>query len=88
MKTTVEMPDALLTELKVIAARERRKLREVMEEVVVLGLRARRTAHARRSTARAEAEAWLAGWQTLGRRVEERSIDPRPAAQIVLDERR
>lgn len=88
MKTTVEMSDALLTELKVIAAREDRKLREVMEEVVSLGLQARRASPARKAAARAEAEAWVSRWRDLGRRIEEHSVDPRSCVDILLDDRR
>lgn len=88
MKTTVEMSDALLTELKVIAAREDRKLREVMEEVVSLGLRERRASPARKAAVRAEAEAWVNRWQDLGRRIEEHAVDPRPCVEILLDDRR
>ena len=54
--------------MQVIAARERRKLRDVMEEVVALGLRTRRQKPAHATTSRADAEAWLAKWQALGQR--------------------
>lgn len=88
MKTTVEMSDMLLTELKVIAAREHRKLREVMEEIVALGLGARRALPARKAAVRAEAQAWLAEWQALGQRIEDTAVDPRSCVEIVLNERR
>jgi len=88
MKTTVEMSDSLLTELKVMAAREQRRLRDVMEEVVALGLRARRQAPERGPAAQAEAEAWLNEWQALGRRIEAESVDPRSCVDILLGDRR
>ena len=88
MKTTVEMSDDLLTEMKVIAARERRRLRDVMEEVVALGLRARRQKPAHATTSRADAEAWLAKWQALGQRIEAGSVDPRSCVEILLSDRR
>lgn len=87
MKTTVDLSDNLLTELKIIAAREHRRLRDVMEEVVTLGLRARRQAPGRDAEA-AGADAWLSEWQALGQRIEERSTDPRSCVDILLSERR
>jgi plasmid stability protein len=87
MKTTVELSDTLLTELKVIAAREHRRLRDVMEEVVALGLRSRRQAPAGEAV-EARAEAWLRDWQALGRRIEAQSKDPRSCVDILLSERR
>ena len=88
MKTTVEMSDGLLTELKVIAARENRRLRDVMEEVVALGLRARSQAPADDERSEARARAWLRAWQELGKRVEERSADPRSCVDVLLADRR
>lgn len=88
MKTTVELPDRLLTELKVIAAREHRRLRDVMEEVVVQGLRARRAAPDDRAAAHARAETWLQEWQALGWRVEGASVDPRSCVEILTEDRR
>jgi len=88
MKTTVEMSDSLMTELKVLAAREQRRLKDVMEEVVALGLRARRQAPPRGPAADAAAEAWLSQWQVLGRRIEAESVDPRSCVDILLADRR
>jgi hypothetical protein len=88
MKTTVEMSDSLLTELKVIAAREHRRLRDVMEEVVTLGLRARNQAPASDAESRASAEEWLREWQELGQQIETVSVDPRSCVDVLLDDRR
>jgi len=44
MKTTVELPDELMTEVKVLAARERRRLGAMMAELLQTGLESR-TAH-------------------------------------------
>jgi hypothetical protein len=88
MKTTVEMPDNLVTELKVIAARERRKLRDVMAEVVALGLRARVQRLDAGTAASENAEAWLNEWQALGRQIEASSVDPRSCVDILLADRR
>lgn len=88
MKTTLELPDTLLTELKLIAARERRRLRDVVEEVVALGLRTRRHAPEDDASAKAQAEQWLEQWHRLGRRIEAESVDPRSCVDIVLADRR
>ena len=88
MKTTVELSDNLLVELKVIAAREHRRLRDVMEEILALGLRARNKPASSDAEAQAEAEAWLEEWQDLGGRVEARSADDRACVEILLADRR
>lgn len=88
MKTTVEMSDSLLTELKVIAAREHRRLRDVMEEVVALGLRAREQPDSNDANAQESATAWLEEWRDLGRRIEEHSIDERSCVEVLLSDRR
>lgn len=41
MKTTVELPDELMTEVKVLAARERRRLGEIMADLLQTGLESR-----------------------------------------------
>lgn len=66
MKTTIILPDELMTEVKVLAARERRKLGEMMTELVQAGIesRAQRKTHgtvARRKAARQ----WLQRWDKL-----------------------
>ncbi len=88
MKTTVEMSDSLLTELKIIAAREHRRLRDVMEEVVALGLRAREQPVSSDCEAEARGEAWLEEWRDLGRRIEEHSLDERSCVEVLLADRR
>lgn len=88
MKTTVEMSDSLLTELKVIAAREHRRLRDVMEEVVALGLRAREQPVSNDAEARDRAEDWLQEWRDLGRQIEENSVDERSCVAVLLADRR
>jgi len=41
MKTTVELPDDLIRQVKILAAREDRKLKEVLAELIERGLSAR-----------------------------------------------
>ncbi|MBI5100555.1 MAG: hypothetical protein HZB33_01775 [Nitrospirae bacterium] len=51
MKTTVELPDELMTEVKVLAARERRRLGEMMTALLQSGLESRMT-HAAKKKAK------------------------------------
>jgi plasmid stability protein len=44
MKTTLDLPDALMREIKVRAAREDRKLKELVAELLTRGLAAERPA--------------------------------------------
>lgn len=88
MKTTVELPDSLMIQLKIIAAKEHRRLREVMEEVVSAGLLARERPSSDKGDSLAEAQSWLRDWQDLGRRVRSAAVDDRPAAEILLADRR
>jgi len=89
MKTTVEMPDDLMIEVKVEAARQRRKLKDLLPELVRAGLEARRTAHPSPGRwTREEVEAWLARMRAIGEDMERRSVDPRSAVEILLDDRR
>lgn len=87
MKTTVDLPDDLVTELKVIAAREHRKLRVVMADLLSLELCVKNQPFHSDAAARSKAESWLAGWQDLGRRMEDRSADPRSGVEILLADR-
>jgi metal-responsive CopG/Arc/MetJ family transcriptional regulator len=48
MKTTVELPDELMTEVKVLAARERRRLGEMMTDLLRTGLESRATHQAKK----------------------------------------
>jgi hypothetical protein len=63
MKTTIELPDELVTEIKIEAARERKKLKELMPELVRAGLRVRREPQ---RVDREAAAKWLDDWGRLG----------------------
>lgn len=65
MKTTLALPDDLMTEVKVLAARERRKLGELMAELVQAGIESRGRQQPRSTTARQKARAWLDRWDRL-----------------------
>lgn len=86
MKTTVELPDQLMTEVKVLAAREQRKLGELMADLVRAGLE-RHTSPAGQAGQPPSAERWLAEWFKLADEVMRDAPDG-PAARALLDEER
>jgi hypothetical protein len=43
MRTTLDLPDELLTEIKVMCAQERATLKELIAELLRLGIRSRQT---------------------------------------------
>jgi len=65
MKTTLILPDDLMTEVKVLAARERRKLGEVMTELVQAGIESRARQRPGNAAARQKAREWLERWERL-----------------------
>lgn len=81
MKTTIELPDELLTEVKIEAARRHKKLKELVPELVRAGLRANRTATPGGSR---ESERWLEAWVMLGKEAT-REIASGPTATEILD---
>lgn len=85
MKTTVELPDSLMTEVKILAAREQRKLGELMAELVRAGLDERTRGGAAGSPA--SAEEWLAAWLQLADELMQ-DAPPGLTARALLDEER
>ena len=65
MKTTLILPDDLMTEVKVLAARERRKLGEMMTELVQAGIESRARQRPGSAAARQRAREWLERWERL-----------------------
>jgi hypothetical protein len=92
MKTTIDLPDDLVTEVKIVAAREHRRLREVVADLLRAGLAARAAAGGAGASGprRTEqvADEWLTAWGEVGERIEDRSVDPRSCVEILQDERR
>lgn len=86
MKTTVELPDQLMTEVKVLAARERRKLGELMADLVRAGLEAH-AGPAGQAGQSPSAERWLAEWFKLADEVMRDAPDG-PTGRELLDEER
>ena len=74
MKTTLLFPDDLLTEVKLEAVRQHRRLKDFVPELVRTGLEAQRRSTG--GTAPSEgrqrkiADAWLKEWMTVGSRIE------------------
>jgi hypothetical protein len=80
MKTTVDLPDELVIEIKIEAARQKKKLQELVPELLRAGLSARRTAAAPEGEAMAK---WLDEWVALGAAAT-RGLPPQPTATEIL----
>jgi hypothetical protein len=63
MKATIELPDDLLTEIKIDAARRHMKLKELVPELLRVGLRGDRTLGPAKSQ---QSREWLDAWTRLG----------------------
>lgn len=84
MKTTIDLPDELVMEIKIEAARQKKKLKELVPELVRAGLKVRRTATPPEGQAMAK---WLDEWVALGE-VATRGLPPQPTATEILSEDR
>ena len=80
MKTTIELPDDLLTEVKIEAARQHKKVKELVPDLVRAGLRANRTLAPAKSR---ESEHWLEAWVKLGEAAT-KGRPPGPTATEIL----
>lgn len=80
MKATIDLPDELVVEIKIEAARQKKKLKELVPELLRAGLSVRRAAGPPevRATAR-----WLAEWVELGEAAT-RGLAARPTATEIL----
>jgi hypothetical protein len=85
VKTTIELPDELLTEVKVEAARRHKKLKELVPELVRAGLRAIRTPARARGR---ESERWLEAWVKLGEEATREAASAPTATEILAADRR
>jgi hypothetical protein len=84
VKTTIDLPDQLVLEIKIEAARQKKKLKELVPELVRAGLSARRKAAAPEGQAMTK---WLDEWVALGEAAT-RGLPPQPTATEVLSEDR
>lgn len=88
MKTTVDLPDQLMTEVKTLATRERRKLRDLLAELIQAGLESRASPPAEDETKRrAETQQWLENWFRLGDELST-AAPAGPSARQLLEEDR
>lgn len=89
MKMTVEIPDDLMVEIKIEAARQHRKLKDLVPELLRAGLRAEREeAPGPGPMTPEEVEAFLSRIQTIGSDLDPKSMDPRCMVEILLQDRR
>jgi hypothetical protein len=86
MKTTVELPEQLMTEVKVLAARENRKFGDLMTELVRAGLDSR-TRQANQPGRPEDGEQWLGNWFKLADE-EMQDAPPGPTGRAYLEEER
>ncbi len=93
MKATIDIPDAMYRQVKAHAALRGRAVREVTIELYERWLAEIGESPEAPSAADAQprptaAEAWLARWDAIGVEVATKAVDPRPASEIVIAERR
>ena len=93
MKATIDVPDAMYRQVKAHAALQGRAVREVTIELYQRWLAELGEAVEAPSAINAEprsaaAKAWLARWDAIGVEVATKAVDPRPASEIVIAERR
>ena len=84
MKTTLDLPDELITEVKIEAAKQKKKLNQLVPELIRAGLSAQRQ---RRPPNRQLLEKWLEDWVQLGQAAT-RDLPPGPTATEILAEDR
>ena len=88
MKTTIDLPEQLMDEVKELAAREQRKVNDLVVELVRVGIESRtRPANPPQQTDQAQREAgirWLEEWVKLGEETL-RDAPPGPTATEILD---
>jgi hypothetical protein len=86
MKTTMVLPDNLLTEIKVEAAHQHRKLNDLVPELLRVGLASQRSGKAGLSPTAdlRRAEKWLMAWEELGADIATRSSEA-PSSVSLLE---
>jgi hypothetical protein len=85
MKATIELPDDLLVEVKIEAARQHRKLKDLVPDLLWVGLRASRSLAPVKSL---ESERWLEDWLKLGEAATKNRPSGPTATEILAADRR
>lgn len=88
MKATIDIPEDLYRRVKARTALEGRTVREVTAELYRRWLEEDSAGFASGPSDGDPGEAWLEGWEKLGRRIAEEARDSRTTRQILLDDRR
>ena len=86
MKTTIELPNQLLDEVKTVAAREKRQIDEVVVELVREGLN-HRPKSIKSIEDHSDAEQWLRNWFALADEVMVNAPEGPTARELLEDER-
>ncbi len=68
MKTTLDLPDELMREVKIRAAMEDRKLKDLIPDLLQRGLQ--ETESEKPPPKKLTGREWIEKWQELGRRIE------------------
>jgi plasmid stability protein len=84
MKMTIDLPDDLVFEIKIEAARQKKKLKELVPELLRAGLSTLSTAAAPQGQAMAK---WLDEWVALGEAAT-RGLPMQPTATEILSQDR
>ncbi len=84
MKTTIDLPDDLVTEIKVEAARRRRTLKDLVPELLRTGLQA---ARAGRAPSADDSGSWVDAWVALGASTVAARPDGLTATQVLARDR-
>lgn len=86
MKTTIELPNQLLDEVKTVAKREKRQIDEVVVELVREGLH-HRPKPIEPNEDQFDAEQWMRNWFALADEVMDNAPEGPTARELLEDER-
>ena len=79
MKTTLDLPDELMREVKIRAVMEDRKLKDLIPDLLQRGLQ--KTESEKPPPKKLTGQEWIEKWQELGRRIE--AASPNKASGVV-----
>ena len=85
MKTTLDLPDELMREVKIRAVMEDKKLKELIPVLLKKGLEETKTATPTRK--KLTGKEWVKQWSELGRKIEAASPDGPSVVEDILEGR-